>query len=178
MAVDGPIALAARGYIPELWDALASSTFYGDTLIGSKVNYVKFALFGTVVDASDEQNVYNPLYIEYIAKGVALTLIPGGADFYANKMIAMVATGTNESKTWPDRIASLWHIHARLLKEMEDLKGVIVAPGGFTRNRALPSNTGAGLALKGANPDHYPALQATWYRGHNALPWERWTGPS
>jgi len=172
-AVDGPIALAARGYIPELWDALANSTFYGDTLLGSKRDYVKFALFGTVVTATQEDTAYNPLQVEYAAKGLAITLIPAGADFYANKLQTITATGTNESKTYPDRIASLWRIHTRLINEMEDLRGKINAPGGFSRNRGLPANSGAGVALKGANPDQYQALHATWYYNPN-LPWTRW----
>lgn len=176
MAVEGPIALSARGIIPETWDALASSSFYGDTLIGSKCDYVQFALFGTVVGARDQASVYNPMYREYAAKALAITLIPAGADYWANKLQTVTATGTNESKTYPDRIASLWRIHARLLVEMADLQGVINAPGGFTRQRGLPSNSGSGVSLKGANPDHYPALSATGY-GYQRLPWDRATGP-
>lgn len=173
MAVDGPIALSARGYIPETWDALANSTFYGDTLLGSKRDYVKFVLFGTIVSASLEENVYNPLLVEYAAKGLAITLIPAGADFYANKMQTVTATGTNESKSYPDRIASLWRIHTRLVNEMADLRGLVNIPGAFSRNRGLPANSGSGLALKGYNPDNYQSLHSTCYFNMN-LPWERW----
>lgn len=178
MAVDGPIALAARGIIPETWDALANSSYFGDTLLGVKRDYVKYVLFGTVVMPSIESTVYNPIITEYAAKGLAITLIPAGADYYANKLQTMTATGTNESRTYPDRIANLWNIHARLLGEMEDLRRLANIPGGFTRNRAVPINSGSGVALLSGDPQQFWALHATtWERGLGSLPWDRWTGP-
>ncbi len=95
MPVESSIALSARGYLPETWDALANSTFYGESLLDIKQKFVKFALFGTVVTTNDEDVYYNPLVLEYAAKALAVTIIPAGADYYANKLISITATGTN-----------------------------------------------------------------------------------
>lgn len=181
MPVESPIALSARGYLPQTWDALANSSFYGESLLDSKQKFVKFVLFGTVVSTNSEDTIYNPLIIEYAAKALAITVIPAGADYYSNKLISITATGTNESKTWPDRIASLWLINARLLKEMKDLLPQVqqYLPGaGVQRVSSVARNTGAGKRLLSTDPQlfwpedrifsNYSAT--SW--GH--LPWSEW----
>lgn len=158
--VEGQIALGARGIIPETWDALANSTYYGEQLLGMKSNFVKFQLFGTVVDTSQEAVFYNPLVLEYAAMGLAITVIPGAADFYANKIQTITSTGTSESRTYPDRVANLWKTQAALLVRMQELQpqvqeffpdlGARVLP-------FLPSNSGSALPSLVRDPAHMQA---------------------
>lgn len=157
--IEGQIALTARGYLPYTWDALANSTFFGESLLDSKRSYVKFLLFGTVVDTSQEAVFYNPLVLEYAAKGLAITIIPAAADWYANQIQSVVSTGTQENKAYPDRIASLWRIHARLLLEMAEMQEIVqefVPLENIAMIPFLPSNTGEGLDYLSHDPHCFP----------------------
>lgn len=165
--IEGQIALSARGYLPETWDALANSSFYGEGLLDNKRNFVKFMLFSTVVDVSLEATVYNRLVLEYAAKGLAITIIPGAADYYANKLQTVTATGTTETRSYPDRIASLWRIHARLLVEMAAMENQVAEFIDLNTNKVmpfLPSNSGSELAYLSIDPQ-------TWHYGSNATTW-------
>ena len=138
MALIGDIALRARGEIPETWDALARSTTYGDMQLQFRVDYTKFMLFATVVDQSLEATIYSPAQLMLAGKRVALAIIPGGADWWSNQYVQEVARGTDETRTFPDRIASLWRIHARLLQEVGQLETII--PGLTpTKRGSVPS---------------------------------------
>lgn len=180
MPVEGQIALAARGYLPQTWDSLANSTFYGEALLDSKQNYIKFTLFGTVVNPSLELSLYNPLVTEYAAKNLAISIIPAGADYYGGKMIAITSTGTNESKTYPDRIGMLWRTHARLLQEIQDMLPQVqqyIPDANLKRLSSVPSNSGRGKQFLTTDPQlFYPSSR--WagatanHRGH--LPWTEW----
>lgn len=125
MALNGDIALRARGEIPETWDALARSTVYGELLLQLRIDFVKFQLFGTVCDAHLEATSYSPAQLMLAGKRVAISIIPGGADFWSNQMITETTTGTNEVRQFPDRINSLWKIYARLATEVAELEGGI-----------------------------------------------------
>lgn len=176
--IEGQIALAARGYLPETWDALASSTFFGEPLLESKGKFVKFLLFGTVIDTAQEAVLYNPLVLEYAAKGLAISVIPGAADYYANQIQTVTSTGTNETRSYPDRIASLWRIHARLLIEMTEMKDRIneYVPTSDTRVlQFLPSNTGADLDYLSIDPHCFP--HGSNHRNRD-LSWSSWQDSS
>lgn len=175
MAVESPIALSARGYLPQTWDALANSTYYGESLLDLKLKYVKFALFGTIVSTLDEDTLYNPLVIEFAAKALVITIIPAGADYYSEKLISITATGTNESKTWPDRIAGLWMINARLVKELEDMKpSVLPYIPIFKHVSSVAGNSGSRRPYLTTDPQVFwpEALYAT---GWGNLPWSSWS---
>jgi hypothetical protein len=122
MAELGAIALRARGIIPTTWDALARSDSFGEMQLQFRVDYVKSRLFGTVADAIREDQVYTPTELMLAAKKVVLDVIPAGADYWSNQAISITTTGTNETASYPDRIASLWRIHARLLAEVDELE--------------------------------------------------------
>lgn len=176
MAVESPIALSARGYLPQTWDALANSTYYGESLLDIKLKFIKFALFGTVVNTNAEENSYNPFVIEFAAKALAITIIPAGADYYSDKQISLIATGTSESKTYPDRIAGLWTINARLVKELKDMEPQVqkYIPGAGIKNvSSVARNSGVGRPYLTTDPQAFwpEKLYAT---GWGNLPWKAW----
>lgn len=173
--IEGQIALAARGYLPQTWDALANSTFFGEGLLDAKRSYVKFLLFGTVVDTALESVFYNPLVLEYAAKGLAITIIPAAADWYANEITSVVSTGTSENRAYPDKISSLWRIHARLLLEMAEMQEQVqefVPLANDPMIPFLPSNTGEGLDYLGHDPHCFPHSDNT-PRRHDYT-WTSW----
>lgn len=120
MAEIGPITLMARGVIPETWDALARTPKYGEMQLQFRVDYVKYSLFATVCDPVVEETLYTQEQVMLAAKKVALEVIPSGCDYWADQSITV--NTQRESTTFPDRVASLWRIHARILTEVAELE--------------------------------------------------------
>lgn len=173
--IEGQIALAARGYLPETWDALANSSFYGEGLLDAKRNFVKFMLFGTVSAIQSEATLYNPLVLEYAAKGLCITIIPAAADFYANKLQTVVSSGTSESRSYPDRIASLWRIHARLLVEMHEMRNQVAEYVPTLNSDSvmpfLPTNSGSDFGYLSIDPHYWHSGDNVSIYGNLNLPW-------
>lgn len=169
---EGIIAQRARFQIPATWDALASASLYGEPGIQYQIDYVKFDLFGSVCDQNMEANLYNPVLLEYAAKLVALQVIPAGADYWSSRIITITTTGTNESKTFPDRISALWKTHTRLIQEVEDMKDDVkrfLGQSLVTRRIQLPGVSTAGKVYRSTDPWLFP-LEATVGAFSN-LPW-------
>lgn len=155
MALIGEIALRARGEIPETWDALARSTTYGEMQLQFRVDFTKFILFATVIDQSLEATTYSPAQLMLAGKKSALAIIPGGTDWWGNQYIQEVSRGTDETRSFPDRIAALWRINARLLQEVAQLE--VTLPGITpTRRGSIPTIDTTGPYLT-PDPNAFPA---------------------
>jgi hypothetical protein len=112
----GPITNRIRTYIPATYDALSrATTVMGPELLQFAIDTVKHRLTGTVVSATTEVS-YDPFIQDYIAKVATLRIIPAGADYWSDQLTGESAR--EETINYPDRIASLWRIHERLLLEM------------------------------------------------------------
>lgn len=111
----------ARTNLPNSWDAIANNSYYGEPLLKSKVDFVKFRIFSTIVDSTIEESVYNPLQMNYAAKYTALQIIPVAMDHYKSLRQTITTTGTNESVSYPDRIAALEKLKDQLTAEVTDL---------------------------------------------------------
>ena len=116
MAQSANIANRVRAFIPATFEALTSATYYGLDSVQQHVDTVKFRLFATVVPQTLEATVYNPFVLDYAAKVATLNIIPSGADFWSDQM--QTETAHEQTQSFPDRIASLWRIHERLLSEV------------------------------------------------------------
>lgn len=175
---EGPILQRARAHIPQTWDALARSSVYGSELLQQRADTIKFRLFATVIDGTLEATTYNPLLLDYAAKCVALQVIPAGADYWSDQLVSETTTGTNETVSFPDRIGSLWRIHARLLAEVEELASEVnVFLPRPPRRIALPEVSDSTFGYRTPNPYRTtPALGATTgvYAGVELLPWGAW----
>lgn len=134
---------------------------------------MKFRLFATVIPATLEATTYNPLLLDYAAKCVVLQVIPAGADYWSDQLVSETTTGTNESVSFPDRIGSLWRIHARLLAEVGEMAGeVLVFLPRKGRRIGLPQVSDSDLPMVTQNPFLTRALYATTYQ--SVLPWGAW----
>jgi hypothetical protein len=171
---EGPIMLNARAQIPQAWDALARSSIFGSELLTQVTNYIKFRLWATVVDASIEATTYDPVGQLYAGKLIALQIIPAAADYWSDQLTSETTTGTNETISYPDRIASLWRIHARLLTEVKELSQEFDAVYGRTavRRLAMPTVSDSDIPYVTVNPYRttpplgfnslYPAALLPW----------------
>ena len=110
---NGAIYRSARSILPITWDALEQTPKYGDALLQERIEVVKLSLFGIPIAVDDESD-YDIRIIEFAAKLVAIQVIPAGVDYWGAQHTSFIAQGTQESATYPDRIAALWKIYERL----------------------------------------------------------------
>lgn len=125
----------ARTNLPNTWDTLANNTYYGEPLLQSKVDFVKYRIFSTIVNSTIEESVYTPLQMHYAAKYVALQVIPVGIDYYKSQRQTITTTGTNESISYPDRINALGKLQESLTKEVLELALDLPADSVVSRKR-------------------------------------------
>ncbi len=139
----GAVYLAARSILPITWDALEDDERFGDAQLQRRIEVAKLRVFGTAVAVEDE-STYDIRVIDYIAKTVAVSVIPAGMDYWLAQKQVISATGTNESVSYPDRITALEKIHARLVKEIaseRDEVEAIVGVGTARPSGAVPEFT-------------------------------------
>src|SRR4051794_13917822 len=117
MAVEGRIAAAAQGELPESWRALVGATGYGESFITEKLNAVMTKLFGTVLDVATQDALDN-LVVDYAGKGLALELINPAIDYWSKQPVSIGATGRNEQKGYLDRSAALLRLRAFLVDQV------------------------------------------------------------
>lgn len=130
----GAIYRAAKSILPSTWDALEKR--YGDALLQDHINASKLNVFGTEVSVADE-STYDIRVILYIAKIVALCIIPAGIDYWLDQKIAIATSGSNENSSYPDRIAALKELREQLIGEVSAERGVIESILGV--GQVLPS---------------------------------------
>lgn len=138
MPVEGAIAERARGILPVTWDALSGDARYGDGLLQSSVDTAKESVLGQVILPADELSL--PLIvINFVAKIVALEVIPAGIDFWMSEPIGLATTGTNEAISYVDRPAQLGKLRDMLLQETRtdatDIAGVVGYRRSSSRSR-------------------------------------------
>lgn len=108
----------ARTNLPDTWDVIANNSSYGQTLLQSKVDFVKYRVFSTIVNSTVESSVYNPIELNYAAKLTALEVIPIAYDHYKNIRQTITTSGTRETVSYPDRIAALQKLSESLTKDV------------------------------------------------------------
>jgi hypothetical protein len=173
---EGPIMLNARAQIPQTWDALARASIFGSELLTLTSDAVKYRLWSTVAEPADEYAFYGPLGCMMAGKWIAIQVIPAGADYWSDQLTSETTSGTNETISYPDRINSLWRIHARLLQEMKELSPQFDAIFGRTaiRRISMPTVSDWGIPLVTANPySTTPPINPTTYP-KGILPWYPW----
>jgi hypothetical protein len=126
----GEIASQVQQVMPVTWSALSKDSRYGDRMLATRINYVKYKLFSTVVSATMESTAYNPLLLDYVAKEAALQIIPAGIDYWMEQHITSSTNGTSEAVSYPDRIRHLEKLQEWLFKEVAELREEL--PGEFT----------------------------------------------
>lgn len=147
----------ARINIVDTWDLLEKKENYGQALLQSKVDLVKYRLFGTIANATIESQIYNPLELNYAAKMVVLDVIPTAIDFYKNQRITINTTGTQEGVAYPDRIRALEKLYETFTKEAMQLATEL--PELKKRSRiSLPRYNTKPLVT--ADPSDFPVKQS------------------
>ena len=160
----GPIAWRARSEIPATWDALALASQYGEVSLNMRLEYVKFSVFSTNVDQTIEANIYNPTQLLLAGKMLALEIIPAGADYWSDQAIGFSASARSSSENvqYPDRISSLWRVHARLLVEAEKLQAQLGSSGFRPARRMVKPKVNTEGDFRTAEPLTFPRQYTQW----------------
>lgn len=147
MAVPGAIAAVAQSYLPVTWNELATNApGYGEETLQQKVDFVKYQLFGSVIDPNTEDQLLDPLVIEYAGILVALQIIPSGAEYWSAQRTSFTAQGDrNEVVTFGDRSEALWKLQQQLITKSRSMLPDVQAILGTTikaRVRRPPISVG------------------------------------
>lgn len=168
----GEIAYQARQIMPLTWDALSNDSRYGDRMLNTRVNYIKYKLFNTVVDPELEMATYNPFVVDYAAKCVALQIIPAAIEYWMNQQETVTTTGTFEMVTYPDRIRALKDLQDWLTAEVRAIEGEL-PPGTITpRKSGRGPKIANGYDLITPNPQTWPKQKHDHLR--EPIPWSPW----
>jgi hypothetical protein len=137
MAFNGIVAQRVRGLIPFTWYELSRSEQYGDDLIEQAIDIVEWTLFKTSLTALEE-SVLNLFVVDFIAKLVAIEIIPAAIELWMNQPIVVSATGTNETVSYEERIDALRKLREDFLKETREKAAEIDVILGTNRGPSLP----------------------------------------
>jgi hypothetical protein len=165
----GEIAYQASQLMPVSWNALSRDTRYGDRMLRTRTDYVKYKLFATIVAPTAEATYYNPLVLDYVSKEVCLQIIPAAIDYWMEQHISVQTTGTQETVTYPDRIGALEKLQEWLLREVRDLRPQL--DGVFTPRKKgrLPGVSNDDVGVITPNPQDFGEM---WDEGiPKNLPW-------
>ena len=127
-----------RSEMPRTWDSLARSPLYGEELLRTKIESVKYGILPASLASAAETSYPKPL-LNYVAKCVARDLIPPGIEFWMREKITISTTGTNETTSFADPIAALRDLDKKLAIEIEQLKGNEDIAASLARPKELPA---------------------------------------
>lgn len=151
----GEISDQARQLMPITWDELSKDARYGDRMLQTRINYVKYKLFATIVDPLEEVTSYNPLLLDFVAKNVALQIIPAGIDYWMNQQESISTSGTREAVSYPNRINALKNLKEWLEVEVSNLRPEF--DGQFAvRKKSRAPKVSNGNDLITPNPQKFP----------------------
>lgn len=156
MAVSGAIAERARSNLPTTWDRIDANDSSG-TMLQTTIENIKYQLFGTVVDPSLEASTYTKLVIDYVGKLVAIAVIPAAVDYWLAQPTSITATGTEETETYPDRIAALWKLQEELISQAKIMEPDVFAETNIITRAEMgtPLVSDAGIDLVTSDPSNF-----------------------
>lgn len=139
MSVQGDIAKAAQGELPETWRALAEiATGYGDPFLERRLNSVMTQIFGRVLTV-EEQGGLDHRVLDYAGKTFALALINPGIDYWSKQKM-MLSAGERETSTYANRASELKELRKYLLEETRNMlpEVNVLIPDMRVVSRAVP----------------------------------------
>ncbi len=154
----GLIEELVRSEMPRTWDSLARSPLYGEELLRTKIESVKYGILPADLAAASETSYAKPL-LSYVAKCVARDLIPPAIEFWMREKITITTTGTSESTSFADPITSLRDLDKKLAIEIEQLKGNEDVAAALARPKEHPAVDDAAEQVEGqitSNPYDWP----------------------
>src|ERR1043166_9275502 len=105
----GALTEVVRRNVPASYRAMIgpseSSSYYSLADLQTLVEYVELRLFATKADVTAEESVWTPLQLDFIGKVATVKFIPAAIDYWMDQQEQVQATGTNETESFPSRLA-------------------------------------------------------------------------
>lgn len=124
----GAVTDVVKRYVPASYRALVGATNSYDFNISqlqAMADYVQYRLFATVPGSSNEAVVWNYNELELLGIMTTIQFIPAAIDYWGNALQSQGTSGTSEDNVYFDRRPDLWKVYDRLVKQAEELSGVI-----------------------------------------------------
>jgi hypothetical protein len=152
----GSIADRVQGILTVTFNRLSQWEGFGDRRIQDTIEVVKFRVLNTVVPVDNEAGL-NLLVQSYVAKKVALELIPACRDYWMSQVQAESSNEPNASESYPDRIAALTKLQEDLLRQIaEDELEVLPLLPSSTAQGPAPLSSEKEIARVTTSPNDFP----------------------
>ena len=168
------IADKASRFLPETWDKLKSSSLYGNTGLTDTVTTVKDRVLGSNAPASSAEDTLPLIVQDYIAKLVALEVIPAGIDLWGRQIKSQTLETSGDTMSYGDPIAGLEKTRDYLVLETRRMRPEVEAvittavrikvPG--------PAVSDAGKDFVSVDPNDAPGLFGRPLTSVYSTPWQ------
>jgi ribosomal protein S16 len=115
----GAVVDAIGQYMPVTFNALRYDSDFGDRYMQKFADRAKRETMGQIVTA-DEEVAYDPQLIDYLGKLAAKHLCTPAKDYWMRQWKTRTTQSPVEISSYPDQIAALDQLHARLCHELPD----------------------------------------------------------
>jgi cell fate (sporulation/competence/biofilm development) regulator YlbF (YheA/YmcA/DUF963 family) len=177
----GAITDSVRRYVPATYRAMVEATsptakYFTTSDLQALADYVKFRLFSTVVDESQEATAYNPHVRQFLGKLTTIQYIPAAIDYWDAQLASKTITGTNEVAAYRDHREGLIHLLEELSRQVADEWLELAPEYGFTISRStmVPrvsyGDNGRGVLIT-PDPQEFPAMDSYEASPSDWLPW-------
>jgi hypothetical protein len=153
----------------------ATSPTFTSSDLQALADYVKYRLFATVVAATNEADVYNPMLVQFLGKLTTIQFIPAAIDYWDSQLASKTLTGRSEVVAYRDHRDGLIHLLEELTRQVKEEFLELAPEYGFSiRKTLLPSvsygDNGRGILIT-EDPQNFPAQYETRPSYLDWLPW-------
>lgn len=171
----GALTEVVRRYVPASYKAMigpsASTSFYSLSDLQTLVIYVQEKLFATHADVTAEASVWTPLQLEFIGKVATVKFIPAAIDYWMDQQEQVQTTGTNETESFPARLAHLREVQRELMEDVAaEAPWVLPSTEASTEPQVSYYDNGRGI-LDSPDPRAFPRQpgsrcdSSSWWAG-------------
>jgi hypothetical protein len=172
----GAITEAVRRYVPATYNEMLivpnTERLFATSDLQALADYIKYRLFSTVVDESEEAILFHPAQSQFLGKLTTLQFIPAAVDFWDSRLASIVSTGTGEVANYRDHrdgLLKLWEILNREVLQDAAIFGFNLRKAGLTPKVTYGDN-GRGILIT-PDPQCFPKQYSTEKWWLNAMPW-------
>jgi hypothetical protein len=158
------IASRAKRILPRTWAYLTDREDFGSDELDSIVEQVKAQVFGAAAFPVDSESDYKPVVQDYLAKLVALEVIPSAIDYYGGAIKSKTTTTTQEQVTYGDQMEALKDLQEWLGVEVRRLRVLVEDETAVSNSRPGGAAVStAGLPYVSLDPQCTPPITGRPY---------------
>jgi hypothetical protein len=148
--------------------------FFATSDLQALADYVKFRLFATSVNESEEITAYDPVMRQFIGKLTTIQFIPAAIDYWDSMLASKTLTGSREVVAYRDHRAGLLALLEELTRQVEEEFPELFPEYPSARRTLVPKvsygDNGRGILIT-PDPQEFPAMWGTEPSPMDRLPW-------